>query len=214
MPKSPSNQAVATMADLAGCLTSRIDELSERLVDRILTTDEVYREAGIVPREQLRQATHDNLLEHLTALSILPSRDDGLRASARATARRRAEQGLPLENLLRAYRLGGRIVWEGLLEECRARPNPPKDELMEAAVLVWDTTDEYSAEITRTYRKAEDEILSRDKSQRQTLLRGLLTGMATDRDLAMAGKVLDLPNTGPYLVALADIQDETSAAVR
>ena len=81
-------------------------------------------------------------------------------------------------------------------------------------MVVWDSTDEYSADITRSYRKEADELLARDKSQRQTLLRTLITGMATERDLAFAATVMDLPDAGPYLVAVADARGEPSSTIR
>ncbi|MBV8085292.1 MAG: helix-turn-helix domain-containing protein [Chloroflexi bacterium] len=214
MLKPPSPTATAVIADLARSLEPRLPELADRLADIICATDQVYREQRIVNREQLIDSCHKNLGEHIRALAILPRSDPAYMDSCRATGRRRAEQGLPLENLLHAYRLGGRILWEGLLEECRGRPRPPKDELLEGAVVVWDSSDEYSAEIARAYRQAEEEILSRDKSQRQTLLHSLLTGMATERDLMLASKGLDLPESAPYAVALAENQDQSAAPLR
>lgn len=212
MVNRSSGTAVKTLAELAQSLIQRLPELAERTLIAIHATDEVYRARGLVGHDELRQSIHDNLLEHLRTISILPRGEDSLRDSARATATRRAEQGLPLESLLRAYRLGGRVIWEGLLEECRRRPEPPKDELLEAAVLVWDITDEYSAEVARVYREAEEKILSRDKLQRETLLRSLLTGMATERDLGVAQNVLDLPEDGSFVVAVADAAEQDVAA--
>jgi hypothetical protein len=210
----PSLRAIATVAALARSLVTRIPEITERLVMAIYATDTAYRDRGLVAPDDLRRSCHDNLLEVITAISRLRSHHPDGRESARATGRRRAEQGLPLENLLHAYRLGGRVIWEALLEEGRRRPRPPLDDLMEGAVLVWDVIDLFSGEIADSYRQTEAELVSRDETTRLTLLHSLLTGMVTDADLALAAESLDLPGTGPYLVAVADPNGDASSPHR
>jgi hypothetical protein len=109
-----------------------------------------------------------------------------------------------LESLLHAYRLGGRVIWEALLEEARSSKTRHLDRLMEGAVLVWELIDVQSKEVSDAYRRTEAETLSRDVTQRLALLGSILSGTASQDDLALAPKVLNLPGPGPYVVAVAE----------
>jgi hypothetical protein len=203
-----------TVAELARSLAVRAPELSDRLVDRINATDEVYRERQLVPPEDLWRSCHDNMVEILKALTQVTDVDEYDLDAPRATGRRRAEQGFPLENLLHAYRLAGPVIWEGLREEARAHTPPVDDELMDGAVVVWEIIDFYSDEVGRAYRQTERAILRRDETQRQTMMRSLLSGIVSPADLPHANEILGLPRSGPYMVAVADPQGDTSTSGR
>jgi hypothetical protein len=75
---------------------------------------------------------------------------------------------------------------------------------MEGAVVVWELIDIQSKEVGEAYRRAEAETLSRDVTQRLALLDSVLSGAASQGDIALAAKVLNLPSSGPYLVAVAE----------
>ncbi len=199
----PSDAALSTLADLANALSERIPELCDRLVPAIISADEGYTVPGVVAREDLWQSSHDNLQDVLGAIADLSAQAPDF-AAARRTGRRRAEQRLPLESLLHAYRLGGRVIWEALLEEARSSRTRHLDRLMEGAVVVWELIDVQSKEVGEAYRRAEAETLSRDVTQRLALLDSILAGTASQGDLALAPKVLNLPSSGPYVVAVAE----------
>ena len=199
----PSDAALSTLAELANALSQRIPELCDRLVPAIISADEGYTAPGVVAQEDLWQSAHDNLQDVLEAIADLSARSPDF-AAARRTGRRRAEQRLPLESLLHAYRLGGRVIWEALLEEARSSKTRHLDRLMEGAVVVWELIDIQSKEVGEAYRRAEAETLSRDVTQRLALLDSVLSGTASQGDITLAAKVLNLPSTGPYLVAVAE----------
>src|SRR5258708_26917162 len=198
----PSDAALSTLAELANALSQRIPELCDRLVPAILSADEGYTAPGVGAQEDLWQSAHDNLQDVLEATGDLAARSPDF-AAARRTGRRRAEKRLPLESLLHAYRLGGRVIWEALLEEARSSRTRHLDRLMEGAVVVWELIDVQSKEVGEAYRRAEAETLSRDVTQRLALLDSILAGTASQGDLALAPKVLNLPSSGPYVVAVA-----------
>jgi len=202
--RSPSGESMRVLASLARSLYQRLPQISERTVAAICEREEGYREERLIPLAELRRSVHDSLQEYLAALTRIPQEQAPSREQAWATGRSRAELGVPLESVLRAYRLGGGVIWDALLEEARSRPEPPTDQLMEAAVVVWEMTDELSAAVGQAYRHAEAGMLSRDRTRRQALLQGLFTGMATERDLVFAAESLSLPEKGPYMVAVAE----------
>ncbi len=203
----PSPGSLAVLADLARSLVLRLDEIADRTVEAILEREPGYRQERYLTLAELRRSVHDSLAEYLGALALLPRGGSPSKQQAWATGRSRAELGVPLESVLRAYRLGGSVIWEELLEEARRRPDRPGDELMEAAYLVWQLTDELSAAVGTAYRHSEAGMVSRDQTRRQGLLRGLLLGVLADRELVFAAESLGLPERGPYQVVVAQPQE-------
>ncbi len=200
----PSAEVEATVAALAGALRAREDELAERLAQAIAESDSVYRVQMRVGSEELLRACRDNLREVLGDLAHLGDRRAPTRAFAIATGRRRAQQGIPLENVLHAYRLGGRIIWEAILEESIGRRGEIADQLAQGAVVVWEGIDLYSSAVVDAYRRAEAEIRSRDQSRRHDLLHSLLSGTVAAGEVDFAAEALGLPQPGALRVAVAD----------
>lgn len=181
-----------------------LDRLTERLVEAILTEDPSYSTRAGVTREDLARSCHANLqrlLEALGGLSDLSSEDAF--DAPRETGLRRAQQGLPLESVLHAYRLGYRTIWEGLVEQARGGGPGSIDALVTAASEVWELVDRYSAAVADSYRAAESEIARRDDRRREALLDALLEGRGTDRSVAAdAAATLDLPEHGRFTVVV------------
>ena len=197
----PSTAVEEAVASLAGALEPRAAELAELLARVIWSDDDGYRLRGWVSRDELLLACRENLEEVLGDLSRLPSGGSPTRSSALATGRRRALQGVPLENLLHAYRLGGRIIWEALLEESRGRW---PELLAQGAVVVWEGIDLYSSAVADAYRRAEAEIRGRDQARRHDLLHSILTGTVPAGELDLAQESLGLPAGSPLVLAAAD----------
>ena len=95
----------------------RLEVVTDRLVETIQRDNAGYRHAGVVPLADLRQSCHDNvarvleLLAEAVEVGTVTPRGDREPAydAARATGRRRAEQGLPLDDVLRSFRIGGDV---------------------------------------------------------------------------------------------------------
>lgn len=200
----PSAEAQAAVARLAAPLLERTDQLTNRLISMIVASDEVYRRRGLVPFDELWQGCHDSLTEVLQGLSHTGQHRPPRRARAVATGHRRAEQGVPLENVLHAYRLGGRLIWHALLEEARGCGAGTEELLAEAATLVWEGTDLYSAAVVASYRRTEAETISRDHTRRQHLLHQLLTGSGATAERDRAVEALGLAPGDSLMVAVAD----------
>ncbi|HVD03565.1 MAG TPA: helix-turn-helix domain-containing protein [Candidatus Dormibacteraeota bacterium] len=200
----PTRRSLRLLASLAASLAARLEEITDRTVEAICEREEGYREGRLVSMEELRRTVHDSLAEYLGVLTRLPEEQEPARDQAWAVGRSRAELGVPLESVLRAYRLGGSVIWDELLKEARRRPERPTDDLMEAAELVWQMTDELSSAVGVAYRHSEAGLISRDRNRRESLLQGLLSGIASERDLVFAAETLGLPEHGPYLVAVAE----------
>jgi hypothetical protein len=88
----------------------------------------------------------------------------------RVSARARAAEGMPLEDLLHAYRLGGRLAWKTVVEI--ARPGE-RDGLLLGAEIVMRYIDSVSATVAQAYLDARQHVVSEEERRLRALLRAL-----------------------------------------
>ena len=206
------------MAALGQALLDRLDEVADDLVEAVLREDPSYSGPGRTPRDDLQRSCRDNLDRVLRALTGATAPGTDPFDAPRATGRRRAEQGVPLESVLRAYRVGFRIIWEGLVDEARGREDHGLDALVGAATEVWGLVDVFSAVVADSYRETETEFARRDDRRRDALVDALLEGRGAERAVAAdAAAALDLPEHGRYAVLVlagVDVQRGVVDALR
>jgi hypothetical protein len=160
-----------------------------------------------VPPEDLRDGCRRYLTRVLQLLADGRAGHPDDDPVAGPIGRQRAEQGVPLEVMLRTFRLGGRVVWEALLE--RTDEAAPAD-LGAAATAMWTVVDGLSSALSTSYRRAEAEQLRRDDQRRHALLEEVVAGGTTGQRVA---DQLDLPLGGAYLVVVADLDPDGTAAL-
>ena len=194
---------------LAESVLARVRPLTDRLVLIILERNPGYRAANVVPDEDLWQSCHANITRVLQLLVGAtraggPPQDDRLYDAARATGHRRAEQGLPLDDVLRSFRLGGRLIWDALIDQARAQGTVDSDALLEIGGRVWEVVDSTSAQVAAAYHATERELVRADEQRKVGLWEGLLAGRGQDATFAFeAARILGLPEDGPYVVLVA-----------
>ena len=98
----------------------------------------------------------------------------------RASARDRATEGMPLEDLLHAYRLGGRLGWRAIAEA--ALPDEQAT-LIAAAELVMRYVDEVSAAVAQAYLEERQVLVSEDERSARDLFEALVHGREPARRL-------------------------------
>ncbi|HEY1916981.1 MAG TPA: helix-turn-helix domain-containing protein [Streptosporangiaceae bacterium] len=202
---------------LAERAVERLPALTDALVRTIQEENPGYRIMAVVPRDDLWRSCHDNiarvleLIAHGVAESGTDDTDERFDV-ARATGRRRAEQQMPLDDVLRSFRLGGRLVWEALIEQAHADNLADTDGLLDVATRVWEVVDATSAQVAAAYRAAEASLLRADAQRMAALWEGLLHGRAKDTAYAHeVSRVLGVPVEGSYVVVLADAGAGTNA---
>jgi PucR-like helix-turn-helix protein/diguanylate cyclase with GGDEF domain len=188
---------------LGAALLEDIESLADRLTVMALQREPVYAELDLV--EELRAACRINLERGMQVLADRVPPGVEAEDTSRRTGRRRARQGVPLESVLRAYRLGGRLMWEALLEASRVRFAGAYDEpLLDAAAYVWRVNDNSASALVEAYRLEELRLHSHDLSRRHAVLDALIEGRGSDPAfLRNAGTVLGLPEDGPMLCVVA-----------
>ncbi|MDT8915186.1 helix-turn-helix domain-containing protein [Amycolatopsis sp. PS_44_ISF1] len=192
-----------TARSLAASVLDRLEPLTEVLVSVIGEQNPGYRLVDVVPRNDLWHSCHDNLRRVLQLIGQSGSAED-FSDAARATGRRRAEQQLPLDDVLRSFRLGGRLVWQALTDQARAAGEVNNEAMLDLATRVWEVVDAISAQVAQAYHATERALVRADEQRRASLWEGLLQGRAGDTGFAYeAGRTLRLPISGPYVAVAA-----------
>nr|AAD09317.1 orf4 [Streptomyces coelicolor A3(2)] len=191
--------ALRVLHRAARALLDDLPDLTDRLMALLREQEPAYRAALTKdPTATWQEAT----APCGTACSLLDPR--GARDAARRCSWRigaaRAEQGLPLDALLHAFRLGGSLVWQRLVEETsRAAPEDVRL-LVHVAADVWNFVDEHCTLVADAYRQTEWQLGRRRENRVRQLAAGLLDGTGRIADLPEAARALGLPEHGRYVV--------------
>jgi hypothetical protein len=173
-------EVTSRLVDLAPLLLDQLDAMTDRMVDVLSRTEPSYRDLILDSEEELRRSTRDNLEHGLLALVGAPVPDRPALHGAREIGRRRAAQGIPLEAVLRAYRLGGQVTWEALLRVSAQAGNRHDTLLLQVAGTVWRTNDGECAALAEGYRDEQRRLAGVDEEARRRVLDGLLDGRGDD----------------------------------
>ncbi|MHC9294992.1 PucR family transcriptional regulator [Mycobacterium sp. LTG2003] len=213
MQKRHPGFATSVTRELAEATLPDVGTLIDRLLSAIFTDNPEWTDYGSVPRDDLREGCRDYLTRVLELLSGRVAGPDLADEVVGAIARHRAEQGVPLEVMLRTFRLGGRIVWEALLERAEQTGVAP-DDVLDAGTATWTVIDELSSALSTSYRDSEQERVRHDEQRRNALIEDLLGRRAGDTGFAArVARELELPATGGYLVVVADVRPDGTPAL-
>lgn len=188
-------------------LLGRVDALADDLFRAITTKIAPYARLSDEIRADVRDFNERNLREQLTCMAHhRPVRTDITRQSVR----RRATQGVPLDAVLHAFRIGYRLMADALIDRAKKQPGTTMDDIAQASMSVWSLLDAASQTVNDVYRDTLVGLARADELQRLLLLDALLTGKTAD--WAMLGGTaasLGLPEQGPYVCVVAEQSDVT-----
>ncbi|MFF3501357.1 PucR family transcriptional regulator [Streptomyces sp. NPDC003247] len=207
--------ALTVLHRAARALLDDLPDLTDRLVVALQEQEPAYRAALESDAAATWQEAHRSLRHSVSSLlDPRGSRDAARRCSWKIGATR-AEQGLPLDALLHAFRLGGSLVWQCLVEETSR--NAPEDVrlLVHVAADVWNFVDEHCTLVADAYRQVERQLAWRRENRLRLLAAALLDGTSRIADLPEAAQALDLPEHGRYaVVAVAGGTPSEAATAR
>ncbi|MFD7155683.1 PucR family transcriptional regulator [Kribbella sp. NPDC059898] len=194
---------MSALDGLVDRMNARADELSEAMASQIEAEIEFYRGGGLVPHEALRASCAANfryMLESLAGASSDP-------VSARETGRLRAEQGAPLADVMAAYRVGTRYLWDAVLAEA-ASAGLTDQVVVEASSRLWQVQSTYTDAMTDAYRDVQSRRLLAQDQERSALVEALLEGrMPGGGTVWEAAELLRLPYKGPFVVVAAAVPE-------
>jgi hypothetical protein len=154
----------------------RLDEVVDACVEAIAESIPSYDRGDPTLMEDLREAVRGNVANLASVLSQRRDvRRDELESIERVGARR-AEAGIPLEDLLHAYRTVSRVCWDVLAEECRAYRGDALGAAIELAGAVIRYTDQISTCVADAYARAQRAIIREQEGARREFLADLLYG--------------------------------------
>jgi hypothetical protein len=199
-PPPPSAGGGDALGRIAARLHADIEAVTDRTVADIREGIDAYRTHGLVPRDDLWWSVHRNIELVLRRIADgRPPPPDEL-AVRRELGIRRAQQGFPLTDLLRAFRLGYLTVWNALIEQASADGPAAVAQLAQHAALVWGTMDAVSSAVADGYRFAME---AADVEVRRRML-GFVSALREARsgEAAELATSLGLDPSGPFSVAV------------
>jgi sugar diacid utilization regulator len=187
-------------------LERREDQLSEAMLAAILGEIGSYdRSGGDALLDDVREhcRLHVDLLMKSLSAGHDPDRSD--LSFARDAAARRVHQGIPLDGLLQAFRVGHRTLWQAIVDE--ASPTPAG---REAAIALAGEAMEYidlaSTHVAEAYLRESGELAELIHRRRRDLLENLLAGrLPSEAESESLG--LGLEPEANLLVAVASLWD-------
>lgn len=197
-----ANGATARGARLAARLTRRLPALARRTVDQLTTEIPVY---GVLPAEEVDGEILDITLQNLRLFTRMlkehrhPTESE--LSAITTSAERRAEERVPLADVLAAYHIGGRLGWLELIEI--AEPDE-QAALHAAGEIMLRYMQSVTSAVSTAYVEVRQRIHSDERVARQQLTAALMSGQPTAALIERAGIGL-----APAYLALAIVLAET-----
>ncbi|GAA1416440.1 helix-turn-helix domain-containing protein [Streptomyces thermospinosisporus] len=193
-------EALRVLHSAARALLDDLPQLTDRLVAALQEQEPAYRAAVECDATGIWQEVHRSLRHSISSLLDPRGARDAARRCTWRIGATRAEQGMPLDALLHAFRLGGSLVWQGLVEET-TRTAPEDVRLLVHVVSdVWDFVDDHCTLLADAYRQTERQLAWKRENSVRLLAGALLDGTSRIADLPEAAQALGLPEQGRYMV--------------
>jgi hypothetical protein len=201
----------------------RLDEVVDKGTRAIWDGIPSYARLEQALRDDVRQAVRGNvaILARVLGQERAIGREE-LYAIEQVGARR-ADAGIPLEDVLHAYRTVSRACWDVLAEECRAYEGDALEPTIELAEAVLRYTDQISTCVADAYARAQRSIVREQERARREFLADLLYGtdvppedilsraLAFGYDLSLS--YLALVGVGPARDARREVTVATAASI-
>ncbi len=196
--------ALRVLHRAARVLLDNLPQLTDRLVAVLEEQEPAYRTAVEGDAAATWQEVHRSLRHSIASLLDPRGARDGARRCSWKIGATRAEQGLPLDAVLHAFRLGGSLVWQGLVDETSRTAPEDVRLLVHVASDVWDFVDEHCTVVADAYRQTERRLAWRKENRVRLLAAALLDGTSRIADLPEAAEALGLPEQGRYAVVAVE----------
>ncbi|CCK25301.1 hypothetical protein BN159_0922 [Streptomyces davaonensis JCM 4913] len=192
--------ALRVLHRAARVLIEDLPDLTDRLVAIVQEQEAAYRTALETDYAGTWQEVQRSLRHSVLSLLDPRGNRDAARRCSWKIGVRRAEQGVPLDALLHAFRLGGSLVWQRLVEETSRTAPEDVRLLVHVATDMWNFVDEHCTLVADAYRQAERQLAWRRENRVRLLAAALLDGTSRIADLPETADGLDLPEHGRYVV--------------
>lgn len=155
---------------------ARLDEVVDLCTQAIYEVIPSYGRLSDVMNEDLKKAIRDNVATLAQVISQGRDMRRGELDRIERVGARRAQQSIPLDDVLHAYRTVSRVCWTVVSEECRAQPGDALEATIELAEAVLRYTDQISTGVAQAYAKSQRAIVREREGARREFLSDLLYG--------------------------------------
>jgi hypothetical protein len=193
-------EAIGVLRTSAQLLLHRLPQLTDQVVALIEEHEPSYC-APSVDSEGFWDEVNRSLRNNVGCLIRPRELAESARRCSWRIGAERARQGLPLDAMLHAFRLGGGVVWQQLIDTASARDPESMRLLVHVAGDVWNFVDEHCSLAAESYRRTEREMTWRRDNRLRLMTEALLDGTARVSELPDIAATLGLPERGQYAVA-------------
>src|SRR4051794_23086338 len=187
---------------------SRVPRLARRMVETFVEEIPLY---AVLPREQLHgeilDITEANLRLFFSALREGRALSSDELGDVRTSAARRAEERVPLDAVLTAYHVGGRIGWQALVDNA---PPEETDALIAAGAPVVFYVQQVTAGVASAYLEEQQTIYGEERDASRALASALLNGEPAE-GLAVR---LGVPIAPAYLIIALHLEKHPDESER
>ena len=191
-------------------LEGRQERLSEAMLGAIVAEIGAYDRPGgelLAGDVQEHCRLHVGLLMRSLRAGRGPDRDD--LGFAREAAARRVHQGIPLDGLLQAFRVGHRTLWQAIVDEAASSP-AGREAAIALAGEAMDYIDLASTHVAEAYLRESGQLAELTQRRRRDLLENLLAGrLPNEAETEALGLELELD--ADLLVAVASLEEAEEA---
>ncbi|HEY9372338.1 helix-turn-helix domain-containing protein [Streptomyces sp.] len=201
--RSVDAEAVAVLHRAARVLLGDLPGLAERLAGALAAQQPAFRAALAADPVGVREEVRASLGHHVgSLLGPGPSGAAARRCAAEVGASWAARE-LPLDAVLQAFRLGGGLVWQELVDETARRDPDDVRLLVHVAADVWNFMDEHCTLVADAHRRAARRTAGGREDRLRRMTAALLDGTTRIADLPEVADALGLPAEGAYAVVAA-----------
>jgi hypothetical protein len=185
---------------LAEAILADLPRHGRDVADVVWAEVPAYRASGLVPFDELLANCVAEVGFTMESLCGTPIDLRG----AHAAGRRRAAEGMPLPDVMSAYRVGFARMWSILVDEARHR-DVPDASLVAAASRMWERQAAFTEAVVSGYRDETAARVLREEEESSALVEALLEGRVVERlSLWEATDALGLGPAGPVVVVVAE----------
>lgn len=191
-------------------LEPQMDELLVRIVERVQAFDDHDDGYAAVPPNELVVAASSFARAAVQGLIEQRSPTEEELALASLLGERRARQHVPLENVLRAFRVGAREALE-TAQRLAGASGLDANATVDLAIDLWDWVDGVSVAVTDAHHRVDLAHARLDQQQRASFLHGLVRGTLSASDIAERASAFSIDPAVEHLILRARPTDEHPA---
>lgn len=197
--------------DTIRVIASRLDGEQAILAQRAET--EIFQQLAsyaAVPRTEVAVSIRRNIRRAINTLLTHTVPAPNVGDEAVTTTRERSDEGVPIEDILQAYRVSLRVIYDRftqLADEIEA----PTAAALECSNLLWQLGDWFTGAAAIEYQHAQFDSALRASVQRTGLIRSLLRGELSTSDIDNAAETLGIRRDGLFRAfRVIDAEDPVS----